>query len=122
MKTAIADNNAVESTYLLKNDARRHVLGVQFTADAATTIATATDNLRGRRLLVVFEGMVVAAPVIKDAIRGGRAIIDFGESHSPRTHKQELIKLACAMSAQSLTSSVKVLDIRVVWDVRVLTE
>jgi hypothetical protein len=113
MKTSVLEDSDVESSYLLKGNGWRQVLGVQFTEDGSKKFASATESLRGHRLLIMFEGKVLSAPVVMEPVLGGRVIIDFGNNYSFREHRQRLVALACTLSANKLMSPINFKEARV---------
>ncbi len=48
------------------------------TPEGARRLARVTGDNVGRRLGIVVEGVLVAAPVIRDRLTGGRAVVDGG--------------------------------------------
>ncbi len=53
---------------------------IAFTDEGAKKLATITGAYRGRQLAIVIHGIVIFAPMIREKISGGQAVIDSGFS------------------------------------------
>jgi preprotein translocase subunit SecD len=51
------------------------VIDVRLTEDGAKKLAKLTENHVGQPLAIMLDGKVLAAPVVRDPITGGKALI-----------------------------------------------
>ena len=65
----------VASTRVVEGIGGRPSVEVQFTGDGAKRFAELTRENVGRAFAIMVDGQVVSAPIIRDEIRGGRALI-----------------------------------------------
>lgn len=65
----------VASTRVVEGIGGRPSVEVKFSEDGARRFAELTRNNVGRRFAIVVDGRVVSAPMIRDEIPGGRALI-----------------------------------------------
>lgn len=78
----------------------RKQLAVLFDAPSATKFGELTGKLVRRRLLIVLDGRVQSAPMVMEAITGGRAMISFGRTSSD----EEITRLSLALAGGALPS------------------
>ena len=65
----------------------------EFTDEGKTRFADATTKLVGQRLAIVFDGVVMSAPVIREPITGGQAMISLGDELDPKRVAHELVSV-----------------------------
>lgn len=68
----------LEAEVTADRDTNTPMLNLTFDAPGASDFGALTGKLVRRRLLVVLDGRVTSAPVVMEAITGGRAMITFG--------------------------------------------
>lgn len=71
---------------------------VEFDRATARSFATLTERIVGRRLLIRLDGEVLSAPVVMEAITGGKAMISTGAANAG-----ELELLAASLAGGTLT-------------------
>lgn len=81
----------------------RRVLSMTFDAPTASSFADLTGKLVRRRLLVVLDDRVQSAPVVMEAISGGRAMLTFGKDST----EQEIAQLGRALSGGPLPGTME---------------
>ncbi len=83
---------------------------ITFNPRGARALAEISGQHVGRKLLVVFDGQVLTAPVIRDRIDGGRAVLDFGaEDGDPMTAARRMVSM---LRAGALSTPLMVLTVR----------
>jgi hypothetical protein len=89
----------------VKRDANsnRPVLSMTFDAPTASSFADLTGKLVRRRLLVVLDDRVQSAPVVMEAISGGRAMLAFGKDST----EEEITQLGRALSGGPLPGTME---------------
>lgn len=55
-------------------------VAIEFTKDGAEKFADLTKSIVGQQLAIFYDGNLISAPVIKEEITGGKAIINAGEN------------------------------------------
>lgn len=80
----------------------RKQLALLFDAPSATKFGDLTAKVVGRRLLIVLDGRVQSAPIVRESITGGRAMISFGMQSSD----DEVKRLSMALAGGALPSPV----------------
>lgn len=80
----------------------RKQLALLFDAPTATKFGELTGKLVRRRLLIVLDGRVQSAPMVMEAITGGRAMISFGTKSSD----DEVKRLSLALAGGALPAPV----------------
>ncbi len=53
----------------------QHSISIRFSEEGADALATLTEEHIGSHLGIVIDGILVSAPLIRDRIEGGRAVI-----------------------------------------------
>lgn len=71
---------------------------VTLTEDARTRFGDATTRLVGDKLAILVDGAVRSAPIVLDAIRGGRVTISMG-GDDPKQQEREARALAATLAA-----------------------
>lgn len=79
------------------------VLSMTFDAPTASSFADLTGKLVRRRLLVVLDDRVQSAPVVMEAITGGRAMLTFGKNAT----EEEIVQLGRALSGGPLPGTME---------------
>lgn len=87
---------------------KQYVVQITLTDAAAKTFATVTKENVGKQLPIVYDGKVISAPRVKEAISGGTASIDGMESY------EEAQQLASSIRIGSLQLQLKELRSNVV--------
>jgi len=85
------------------NNSDRPVLSMTFDAPTASSFADLTGRLVRRRLLVVLDDRVQSAPVVMEAIAGGRAMLTFGKNAT----EAEAAQLATALAGGPLPGTME---------------
>ena len=68
-------------------------VSVQLTDDGKTRFAEHTARLVNKRIAIVYDGAVMSAPVVREPITGGQALISLGQSGDPEQVAQELVSV-----------------------------
>lgn len=101
-RTFLADDcsspRLLEATVKRDDDTRVLALALTFDAPSASRFADLTGRVVRRRLLVVLDDRVHSAPVVMEAIKGGRAMISFG----PTATEDEVTQLGRALAGGAL--------------------
>ena len=71
----LLDQTAVKSASVQHDNDGVVQIQLNFTEDGARRFAEVTERLRGKRIGMLVQGRLVSAPVIRDRISGGSAII-----------------------------------------------
>lgn len=82
----------------------RPMLALTFDGPGATDFGELTSKVVGRRLLVVLDGLVTSAPVVMEAITGGKAMITFGAGVT----EPEVTRLGKALRGGALPAALTV--------------
>jgi len=90
----------------LKN--REHVVELILTSEGATKFATATSANVGKQIAIIYDGETISAPVVNEAITGGKAYI------SGMADQQEAERLASSIRIGSLSLELEELRSNVV--------
>jgi preprotein translocase subunit SecD len=77
-------------------------VALELTEAGAAKLAAFTARAVGRKMVIVLEGNVVAAPVIMGAIRNGRARIALGRAEGPTSVEEQTRELAAILRARPL--------------------
>lgn len=77
------------------------LVALTFDGPSATKFGDLTRTLVRKRLLVVLDGKVTSAPIVMEAITGGRAMLTFGRG----TTEDEVRRLAQALAGGALGGS-----------------
>jgi preprotein translocase subunit SecD len=83
------------------DDGTRPDVNVVFTKDAGDRFSDLTDAIVGEPLPIAYEGRVLMAPVVRERIPGGKALISLG-SGSPEQLMREAQELVAVLRAGSL--------------------
>ena len=59
-----------------QNGIRSYVVSLTFTPEGTEKFAEATTNNVGKRIMIIYDGMVISSPVVREAITGGQCQID----------------------------------------------
>ena len=107
-----------EQTRLTGDDvARAHVgfdnfnqpmVSLEFTETGKETFAKLTEANVGKRLAIMLDGRVVSAPVVREAITGGRAQVTLGVNSSPAALMAEAQRLATSLNSGGFRAPVLV--------------
>ena len=90
----------------LKN--REHVVELILTSEGASKFATATSANVGKQIAIIYDGETISAPVVNEAITGGKAYI------SGMADQQEAERLASSIRIGSLSLELEELRSNVV--------
>ena len=88
-------------------------VSLQFTEEGARVFEQLTAENVARRLAIVLDGKVSSAPVIKEAISGGRAVITLGYG-SPRDQLEEATNLARSLRSGAYAAPLELVSERTV--------
>ncbi len=113
LKTAVLTNTDIASVSLQKTAYRRAGLMVHFDKNGSEVFASSTKRHVGQRLIILFEGAVISAPVVRESITGGRALLDLGKTGPRSEHVRKLQEFAAAMSADALVTPVRLVGAQV---------
>lgn len=100
LRTFVAEETGCLAPRLMEADVKpdpntgRQQLALLFDAPTATKFGDLTGKLVRSRLLIVLDGRVQSAPVVMEAITGGRAMISFGLTSSDAEVKRLSLALA----------------------------
>jgi preprotein translocase subunit SecD len=92
----------------IKSSYNEPYVSISFNKDGARIFERVTGENIGKKLAIVLDGKVVSAPVIRDAISGGKAIIE------GRFKMEEATDLAIVLRAGSLPAPVNIIEERTV--------
>lgn len=82
---AVVTNDDIAGTRLSSNDRGRYDIGVQFTPAGARKMLAATAAHVGRPIVVLIDGAVVMAPVLRDAVSTSAVITgDYSRAQAER--------------------------------------
>lgn len=87
------------------------VVALELDEEGATRFGALTASLVEQHLVIVVDGEVVTAPVVKEPIRGGRIQITLG-GQDPRRMMTEAVALAGILSAPELDQEVRLGAVR----------
>jgi preprotein translocase subunit SecD len=85
-------------------------VSIEFTEAGAKIFEDFTASHVGSRVAIVLEGQVQSAPVIKERIPGGRALITLGNMRAHADMKQEAEQLALVLRSGDLPAHLKILE------------
>jgi preprotein translocase subunit SecD len=86
----------------------RPVVLVDFNRYGGRIFGDLTAQVVGRKIATILDGKVKSAPVINDAIRGGRASITMGGGNDPQLQEREANDLVAVLKTGSLPASLQV--------------
>lgn len=79
---------------------------IEFDDDGRAQFGELTRRLVNRRMAIVLDGVVQSAPLVRDAITGGSAIITLGASGSPEAALVEASALAATLRSGALPAPI----------------
>lgn len=82
-------------------------VALEFTPEGGERFATLSGELIDTHLAIVFEGVLVSAPLVRERIAGGRALITMGQG-SPAELVRDTRELAAVLNAGSFSGTVRV--------------
>lgn len=68
-----------------------YAISIEFTKNGAEKFANLTKSIVGQQLAIFYDGNLISAPVIKEEITGGRAIINAGENAFTYDEAQNMV-------------------------------
>jgi preprotein translocase subunit SecD len=80
------------------------IVNIEFTAEAAKTFHTTTARSVGKPLAIVLDNKIISAPIVNEAISGGRALI------SGRFSVEEMSDLVIKLKAGALPIPVEIVS------------
>jgi protein-export membrane protein SecD len=80
---------------------------LDFNADGTRVFADLTTRLVGRKLAIIFDGVVRSAPIINEPILGGRASIAMGIASDKAAEEQQANDLALVLKSGSLPAPLR---------------
>lgn len=83
----------LKSAILSTNQAGQWTVGLEFNGKGATRFGELTSKLVGKPMAIYFDGEEISAPVIREAIYGGRAEISGGDSGFSAEEAQKMVNL-----------------------------
>ena len=89
------------------NNQTEYLVSLKFTQEAATVFAEVTTQFIGKPIYIVYDGMIVSSPNVKQAITGGECTIDGMESFEEAEELSSVIRIgALKVELKELTSKV----------------
>jgi serine/threonine protein kinase len=100
LKEAVLDGDDIEDAQLKEPSGSTQSVSVRFTAPGSRKFAEATAQNTGRKLAIVWNGRVISAPIILEAVHGGHVSISGSFSEA------ELNQLLSALNAPAEKTAV----------------
>ena len=75
------------------NNQTEYLVSLKFTQEAATVFAEVTTQFIGKPIYIVYDGMIVSSPNVKQAITGGECTIDGMESFEEAEELSSVIRI-----------------------------
>ncbi|MCL4361295.1 protein translocase subunit SecD [Candidatus Dependentiae bacterium] len=91
-----------------------HGVEITFNAEGADKFYELTRKNVNRPVAIIVDNVVISAPMVNEAIRGGKAIITFGESGSSEKILQEAHELANMLRSGSFVAPVTIVEERAI--------
>ena len=101
-RAAVLTNESIEEAETQYTADGRVGVSLSFDAAGAARFAAHTETHVGRKLAIMFEGVVRSAPVVEGKISGGRASISLGASVDPAAARREAEDLVAILRAGQL--------------------
>ncbi len=96
-KAGIIDQNGLKS----------YVVSLTFTDEGTKAFAEATTNNVGKRIAIIYDGMVYSNPVVREAITGGQCQIDGMQSYEEANQLAATIRIgSLSLELEELRSNV----------------
>lgn len=107
-KPLLTGESVSEAQVKINTQYNEPYVGIEFDAEGADTFERVTGEYKGRQLAIVLDNVVKSAPVIKDRIAGGSAVIEGSFT------MEEARDLAIALRSGALPAPVSVAEKRIV--------
>ncbi len=96
-KAAIVDNNGM----------KEYVVALSFTPEGTKAFADATTKMVGQQIAIIYDGQMISAPRVKEAITGGECTIDGQEDYQEAETLASTIRIgSLSVELQELRSNV----------------
>lgn len=90
-----------------QNGLKSYVVSLTFTEQGSKDFATATTNNVGKRIAIIYDGMMYSNPVVREAITGGQCQIDGMSSYEEAENLAATIRIgSLSLELEELRSNV----------------
>ncbi|NBH72840.1 protein translocase subunit SecD [Clostridiaceae bacterium] len=90
-----------------QNGLRSYVVSLTFTSEGTTRFAEATTNNVGKRISIIYDGMVISSPVVREPITGGQCQIDGMDRYEEANNLASTIRIgSLSLELEELRSNV----------------
>ncbi|MCI9163997.1 MAG: protein translocase subunit SecD [Lachnospiraceae bacterium] len=90
-----------------QNGLRSYVVSLTFTPEGTSRFADATTNNVGKRISIIYDGMIISSPVVREAITGGQCQIDGMAGYEEANNLASTIRIgSLSLELEELRSNV----------------